>query len=199
MSPRAGSPSSPNSQAEKEVGVGFGSLMSTSLFNLAGDPQDRRKRNREAQKLFRKRRGKADKARLERLKRLEGVVERMSTVVVNFADRLLQQGTLQQYPALMASLQGVMAEVLALANEAGSPEEESGNPGEESDSSTNQDTTSEGKATLSCSLPDRTTTWDTPMPASGQQDAIFYPMVPTQTFAVPGLQVDYSQYMQVYK
>ncbi|KAJ4245476.1 hypothetical protein NW762_013985 [Fusarium torreyae] len=177
MSPQSVSPSSPNGKAEKE---------------------DRRKRNREAQKLFRKRRGKADKARLERLKRLGDVVERMSTVMVNFADRLLQQGTLQQYPALMASLQGVMAEVLALANEAGNPEEEPGIPGEESDSSTNRDRPSERKATLSGPLPDRTTTWDTPLPASGQQDAIFYPMVPTYTFAVPGLPVDHSQYTQIY-
>ncbi|KAF5547034.1 hypothetical protein FPHYL_10326 [Fusarium phyllophilum] len=83
----------------------------------------RRERNREAQQQFRKRRQAAEAARLQRLKRLEGVVERMSTVIVDFADKMLQEEVLKQYPALAADVQDVITQVLALANEAGEPEE----------------------------------------------------------------------------
>ncbi|KAI1016534.1 hypothetical protein LB503_010372 [Fusarium chuoi] len=85
--------------------------------------KSRRERNREAQQQFRKRRQAAEAARLQRLKRLEGVVERMSTVIVDFADKMLQEEILKQYPALAADVQNVITQVLDLANEAGDPEE----------------------------------------------------------------------------
>ncbi|KAI1055304.1 hypothetical protein LB505_009519 [Fusarium chuoi] len=85
--------------------------------------KSRRERNREAQQQFRKRRQAAEAARLQRLKRLEGVVERMSTVIVDFADKMLQEEILKQYPALAADVQNVITQVLGLANEAGDPEE----------------------------------------------------------------------------
>ncbi|EWY81513.1 hypothetical protein FOYG_15746 [Fusarium oxysporum NRRL 32931] len=83
----------------------------------------RRERNREAQQQFRKRRQAAEAARVQRLKRLEGVVERMSTVIVDFADKMLQEEVLKQYPALAADVQDVITQVLVLANEAGDLEE----------------------------------------------------------------------------
>ncbi|CAJ0554770.1 Ff.00g132830.m01.CDS01 [Fusarium sp. VM40] len=87
--------------------------------------KSRRERNREAQQQFRKRRQAAEAARLQRLKRLEGVIERMSTVIVGYADKMLQEDVLKQYPALAADTQDVIANVLALANEAGDPEDKS--------------------------------------------------------------------------
>ncbi|KAK2668457.1 ANL, N-terminal domain [Fusarium oxysporum f. sp. vasinfectum] len=84
--------------------------------------KSRRERNREAQQQFRKRRQAAEAARVQRLKRLEGVVERMSTVIVDFADKMLQEEVLKQYPALAADVQDVITQVLVLANEAGDPE-----------------------------------------------------------------------------
>ncbi|KAM0244929.1 hypothetical protein ACHAP5_005835 [Fusarium lateritium] len=81
--------------------------------------KSRRERNREAQQQFRKRRQATEAARLQRLKRLEGVIERMSTVIVGYADKMLQEDVLSQYPALAADTQDVIASVLALANEAG--------------------------------------------------------------------------------
>ncbi|KAM0319878.1 hypothetical protein ACHAPQ_010191 [Fusarium lateritium] len=84
--------------------------------------KSRRERNREAQQQFRKRRQATEAARLQRLKRLEGVIERMSTVIVGYADKMLQEDVLNQYPALAADTQDVISSVLALANEAGDPE-----------------------------------------------------------------------------
>ncbi|KAM0214095.1 hypothetical protein ACHAQI_003715 [Fusarium lateritium] len=84
--------------------------------------KSRRERNREAQQQFRKRRQATEAARLQRLKRLEGVIERMSTVIVGYADKMLQEDVLNQYPALAADTQDVITSVLALANEAGDPE-----------------------------------------------------------------------------
>jgi hypothetical protein len=49
----------------------------------------------------------------------------MSTVIVDYADKMLQEDVLKQYPALAADTQDVIASVLALANEAGDPEEKS--------------------------------------------------------------------------
>ncbi|RGP76866.1 hypothetical protein FLONG3_4949 [Fusarium longipes] len=85
--------------------------------------KSRRERNREAQQQFRKRRQAAEAARLQRLKHLEGIIEKMSTVIVGFTDKMLQEDVLKQYPALAADAQEVIAHVLALANEAGDPEE----------------------------------------------------------------------------
>ncbi|KAF5636125.1 hypothetical protein F52700_5439 [Fusarium sp. NRRL 52700] len=85
--------------------------------------KSRRERNREAQQQFRKRRQVAEAARVQRLKRLEGVVEKMSTVIVDFADKMLQEEVLKHYPALAANAQNVITQVLDLANEAGDPEE----------------------------------------------------------------------------
>lgn len=47
----------------------------------------------------------------------------MSTVIVDFADKMLQEEVLKQYPALAADVQDVITQVLVLANEAGDPEE----------------------------------------------------------------------------
>ncbi|KAI1071898.1 hypothetical protein LB507_005044 [Fusarium sp. FIESC RH6] len=85
--------------------------------------KSRRERNREAQQQFRKRRQAAEAARMQRLKHLEGIIEKMSTVIIGFTDKMLQEDVLKRYPALAADAQDVIAQVLALANEAGDPEE----------------------------------------------------------------------------
>ncbi|KAI6771666.1 hypothetical protein HG531_009291 [Fusarium graminearum] len=80
--------------------------------------KSRRERNREAQQQFRRRRQAVETARLQRLKHLEGIIERMSTVIVSFTDRMLHEDVLKQYPALAANAQEVITHVLALAHEA---------------------------------------------------------------------------------
>ena len=52
---------------------------------------------------------------------LEGIIERMSTVVVDLTDRLLQQHVVQEHPGLMSTIQGAITDILKLANEAGDP------------------------------------------------------------------------------
>ncbi|KAL3601142.1 hypothetical protein FPOAC2_05397 [Fusarium poae] len=85
--------------------------------------KSRRERNREAQQQFRKRRQVAEAARTQRLKHLEGIIEKMSTVIVSFTDKMLHEDVLKQYPLLAANAQEVITHVLALAQEAGDPEE----------------------------------------------------------------------------
>ncbi|KAM0351344.1 hypothetical protein ACHAO7_008813 [Fusarium culmorum] len=85
--------------------------------------KSRRERNREAQQQFRRRRQAVETARLQRLKHLEGIIERMSTVIVSFTDKMLHEDVLKQYPALAANAQDVITHVLALAQEAGDPDE----------------------------------------------------------------------------
>lgn len=57
------------------------------------------------------------------MKSLEWVIERMSTVVSDFKDQLLQDPIVLQYPDLITTIQDVIKDVLALANEAGDPED----------------------------------------------------------------------------
>ncbi|KAF5625467.1 hypothetical protein F25303_11367 [Fusarium sp. NRRL 25303] len=88
------------------------------------EAKERRARNRAAQLKFRKKKQEVDETRCNRIKHLEGVVERMSTVLVDFTDGLLQQELVQQSPGMMAIIQGVIADILTLANEAGDPEQD---------------------------------------------------------------------------
>ncbi|KIL88606.1 hypothetical protein FAVG1_07852 [Fusarium avenaceum] len=85
--------------------------------------KERRDRNREAQQQFRKRKQEANDLRFHRLKSLEWVIEKMSTVVSDFTDQLLQNPVVLQYPDLITTIQDVIRDVLALANEAGDPED----------------------------------------------------------------------------
>ncbi|KAM0443908.1 hypothetical protein ACHAQK_002655 [Fusarium lateritium] len=84
--------------------------------------KERRDRNREAQQQFRRRRQESNDQRFQRLKCLEWVIERMSTVVVDFTDQLLQDPVVLQHPDLITSIQDVIKDVLVLANAAGDPE-----------------------------------------------------------------------------
>ncbi|KAF5592782.1 hypothetical protein FPCIR_5465 [Fusarium pseudocircinatum] len=88
------------------------------------EAKERRARNRAAQLKFRRKKQEVDETRCNRIKHLEGVVERMSTVLVDFTDSLLQQDIVQQSPGIIASIQGVIADILTLANEAGDPEQD---------------------------------------------------------------------------
>ncbi|KAF5692718.1 hypothetical protein FDENT_2593 [Fusarium denticulatum] len=94
-------------------------------FNEPPSPEakERRARNRAAQLKFRRKKQEVDETRCNRIKHLEGVVEKMSTVLVDFTDGLLQQHVVQQSPGMIASIQGVIADILTLANEAGDPED----------------------------------------------------------------------------
>ncbi|KAF5629645.1 uncharacterized protein FTJAE_8526 [Fusarium tjaetaba] len=87
------------------------------------EAKERRARNRAAQLKFRRKKQEVDEIRCNRIKHLEGVVERMSTVLVDFTDGLLQQDVVQQSPGMIASIQGVIADILTLANEAGDPDQ----------------------------------------------------------------------------
>ncbi|KAM0083246.1 hypothetical protein ACKRZS_004516 [Fusarium odoratissimum] len=88
------------------------------------EAKERRARNRAAQLKFRKKKQEVDETRCNRIKHLEGVIEKMSTVLVEFTDGLLQQDAVQQSPGMIASIQGVIADILTLANEAGDPEQD---------------------------------------------------------------------------
>ncbi|KAF4333126.1 hypothetical protein FBEOM_13074 [Fusarium beomiforme] len=85
--------------------------------------KERRARNRAAQLKFRKKKQEVDETRCNRIKHLEGVIEKMSTVLVDFTDRLLQQDTVQQDSGMIACIQGMIADILTLANEAGDPDQ----------------------------------------------------------------------------
>ncbi|KAG5824952.1 hypothetical protein H9Q74_004936 [Fusarium xylarioides] len=88
------------------------------------EAKERRARNRAAQLKFRKKKQEVDETRCNRIKHLESVVEKMSTVLVDFTDGLLQQDVVQQSSGMIASIQGVIADILTLANEAGDPEQD---------------------------------------------------------------------------
>ena len=98
--------------------------MSNSPHNLTRT-QERRARNRVAQKKHRQKKQETDETRWHRILHLEGVIERMSTVVVDLTDRLLQHDIVQQHPGLIATVQSAITDILNLANEAGDPMEAS--------------------------------------------------------------------------
>ncbi|KAG9253026.1 uncharacterized protein F5Z01DRAFT_675431 [Emericellopsis atlantica] len=78
----------------------------------------RREKNREAQHVFRKRRQAAEAAMGRRFKRLEDVVEEMSSILIGlFDDILANESLVTQYPSIISSLQRSMGRVLALTKE----------------------------------------------------------------------------------
>ncbi|KAF4443199.1 hypothetical protein F53441_11508 [Fusarium austroafricanum] len=93
----------------------------SSNGSASPDMKERRARNRAAQKKHRQKKLETDETRWHRIKHLEGVIERMSTVVVDFTDSLLQQHVVQQNAGLIATIQSAIADILTLANEAGDP------------------------------------------------------------------------------
>ncbi|KAF5013454.1 hypothetical protein FDECE_530 [Fusarium decemcellulare] len=85
----------------------------------------RRERNREAQNIFRRRRQAAEAAQAKRVRRLEEVVEEMSSIFMSFVDEMLEtEAVVKGQPDLVVSLRRSMARILALANEVVGPEEE---------------------------------------------------------------------------
>ncbi|KAH7140081.1 hypothetical protein B0J13DRAFT_446560 [Dactylonectria estremocensis] len=83
----------------------------------------RRQRNREAQNVFRRRRQAAEAEQGKRLRRLEEVVEEMSSIFISFVDEILESEIVTQQPNLAGSLRKSMARILALANEVVGPDE----------------------------------------------------------------------------
>ncbi|XEV03438.1 hypothetical protein FSHL1_008725 [Fusarium sambucinum] len=139
--------------------------------------KSRRERNREAQQQFRKRRQAAEAARMQRLKHLEGIIERMSTVIVSFTDKMLCEDVLKQYPLLAANAQEVITHVLELAQEAGDPEE--GNMAEAA-SPNNRDGISATQDTEFPELSFHSSPMQTSMMNMDQQDTILIKSPPSQ-------------------
>ncbi|KAH6982764.1 hypothetical protein EDB80DRAFT_592676 [Ilyonectria destructans] len=84
----------------------------------------RRQRNREAQNVFRRRRQAAEAEQGKRLRRLEEVVEEMSSIFVSFVDEMLETEVVNKQPNLVGSLRRSMARILALAHEVVGPDDE---------------------------------------------------------------------------
>lgn len=78
----------------------------------------RREKNRQAQHVFRKRKQATEAAQVQRIRRLEDVVEEMSCVVIGVFDAILETEHLTTgYPSLVSCLDGALARILELAKE----------------------------------------------------------------------------------
>ncbi|KAL2873615.1 hypothetical protein SGCOL_011253 [Colletotrichum sp. CLE4] len=87
-------------------------------------PQIRRERNREAQKVFRKRKQAAEEIQAHRLQHLETTVAKMSSAVVELVDWMLDIEALKQEIGVLTRIQEMVAHVLALADDAVALEDE---------------------------------------------------------------------------
>ncbi|KAM0344103.1 hypothetical protein ACHAPU_007824 [Fusarium lateritium] len=127
----------------------------------------RRERNREAQNIFRRRRQAAEAAQAQRVRRLEQVIEEMSSVFMTFVDEMLTtEAVVVGQPKLVVSLRRSMERILELANEVVGPEEDlvilprSNSPGDErraiggsgSPQSEQSETTSDSSGSLAVSV-----------------------------------------------
>ncbi|KAK7423981.1 hypothetical protein QQZ08_008805 [Neonectria magnoliae] len=83
----------------------------------------RRQRNREAQNVFRRRRQVAEAEQTKRLRRLEEVVEEMSSIFIGFVDEMLETEVVNRQPDLVRSLRRSVSRILALANEVVGPDD----------------------------------------------------------------------------
>ncbi|KPM44659.1 hypothetical protein AK830_g1918 [Neonectria ditissima] len=83
----------------------------------------RRQRNREAQNVFRRRRQVAEAEQTKRLRRLEEVVEEMSSIFIGFVDEMLETEVVNKQPDLVGSLRRSVSRILALANEVVGPDD----------------------------------------------------------------------------
>ncbi|KXH43449.1 hypothetical protein CSIM01_11959 [Colletotrichum simmondsii] len=86
--------------------------------------QTRRERNREAQKVFRKRKQAAEEIQATRLRHLETTVAKMSSAVVELVDWMLDIEALKQEVGVLTRIQEMVAHVLALADDAVALEDE---------------------------------------------------------------------------
>ncbi|KAK1724938.1 uncharacterized protein BDZ83DRAFT_621197 [Colletotrichum acutatum] len=86
--------------------------------------QTRRERNREAQKVFRKRKQAAEEIQATRLQHLETTVAKMSSAVVELVDWMLDIEALKQEVGVLTRIQEMVAHVLALADDAVALEDE---------------------------------------------------------------------------
>ncbi|EXF80853.1 hypothetical protein CFIO01_01224 [Colletotrichum fioriniae PJ7] len=86
--------------------------------------QMRRERNREAQKVFRKRKQAAEEIQAGRLQHLETTVAKMSSAVVELVDWMLDIEALKQEVGVLTRIQEMVAHVLALADDAVALEDE---------------------------------------------------------------------------
>ena len=148
--------------------------------------QERRARNRVAQKKHRLKKQETDETRWHRILHLEEIIERMSTVVVDLTDRLLQHDIVQEHPGLISTIQGAITDVLNLANEAGDPMEGSKVRKARGRHIESSNTSPKKKDVASAeSLPDITITHTSYSPAvkSGQYDTVIDPAL-TQTLPI---------------
>ncbi|KAJ4007436.1 hypothetical protein NW752_007581 [Fusarium irregulare] len=152
--------------------------MTPNSYSSNESASERRARNRAAQKKHRQKKQETDETRWHRILHLEGVIERMSTVMVDLTDRLLQHNVVQEHPGLISTIQGAITDILNLANEAGDPME-----GSKVRKARGRHITSSnipfrhGDAASAESLPDITITQTSYSPTveSGQHDTVIDP------------------------
>ncbi|CAJ0554322.1 Ff.00g128350.m01.CDS01 [Fusarium sp. VM40] len=100
-------------------------LSSSTQDNDDAALKARRERNREAQNIFRRRRQAAEAAQAQRVRRLEQVIEEMSSVFMTFVDEMLTtEAVVSSQPNLVGSLRRSMEKILELAHEVVGPEED---------------------------------------------------------------------------
>jgi hypothetical protein len=88
----------------------------------------RRERNREAQHIFRRRKQAAEAEQTRRMRRLEEVIEEMSSVFLGNVDEMMLSKTATQDPNLVANVRGSVAKILSLAKEVAGSEHDEGIP-----------------------------------------------------------------------
>ncbi|KAM0188332.1 hypothetical protein ACHAPA_009434 [Fusarium lateritium] len=157
----------------------------------------RRERNREAQNIFRRRRQAAEAAQAQRVRRLEQVIEEMSSVFMGFVDEMLTtEAVVSGQPSLVGSLRRSMEKILELAHEVVGPEEDlvmlprSNSPGEErraggssgSPESEQSETTSESSGSLAVTV---RKVQPTPQPVATTYTASIAPPTPVSHFSSP--------------
>ncbi|KAJ3940464.1 uncharacterized protein N0V96_009465 [Colletotrichum fioriniae] len=101
-----------------------GRLLPTRHFSSHNFDFRRRERNREAQKVFRKRKQAAEEIQATRLQHLETTVAKMSSAVVDLVDWMLDIEVLKQEVGVLTRIQDMVAHVLALADDAVALEDE---------------------------------------------------------------------------
>ncbi|KAI9152017.1 Purine nucleoside permease [Paramyrothecium foliicola] len=84
----------------------------------------RRERNREAQHIFRRRKQAAEAEQTRRMRRLEEVIEEMSSIFLGNVDEMLLSKAASQDPNLVTNVRGSVAKILSLAKEVAGSEEE---------------------------------------------------------------------------
>jgi hypothetical protein len=127
------------------------------------------------------------------LKSLEWVIERMSTVIADFTNQLLQDPVVLQYPDLITTIQDVIKDVLALANAAGDPEDAPKLRRARGKTFQGDNSVTSGSNLVSGPSPSSTTaTVDSALLIPGYRDVMPDPTPVTQTFPMQNPLVEFA-------